>query len=173
MNHPKSFFFLTARSFALNQSPACATSIKVGTSVMKVETFIGSKATWRHQGCTAASRGISFDLPLSSLITCGPLYNRKSRWQVSHESNICGIQKTGLFAPLSRCHFQSNFLCILRARSASDTDPSNFLQVEKHARSTSERWREGRCCPPFRNWLRRSMLLEGWRGITRNSARSF
>ena len=79
---------------------------------------------------------------------------------MSHESNICGIQKTGLFAPLSRCHFQSNFLCILRARSASDTDPSNFLQVEKHARSTSERWREGRCCPPFRNWLRRSMLLE-------------
>ena len=96
MNHPKSFFFLTDGSFALNQSPACATSIKVGTSVMKVETFIDSKATWTHQGCTAASMGISFDLPHSSLITCGPLYNRKSRWQVSHESNICGIQKNYL-----------------------------------------------------------------------------
>ena len=138
--------------------------------------YIGNccKATWGHQGCNLASKGISFDLhSSSSLATFAPLYSPKSRWQVSHESNICGIQKTGLFAPLSRCHFQSNFLCILRARSASDTDPSNFLQVEKHARSTSERWREGRCCPPFRNWVRRSMLLEGWRGITRNSARSF
>ena len=95
MNHQKSFFFLTDRSFALNQSPACATSIKVGTSVMKVETFIGSEATWRHQGCTAASRELVL-ISLSSLITCGPLYNRKSRWQVSHESNICGIQKNYL-----------------------------------------------------------------------------
>ena len=138
MNHQKSFFFLTDRSFALNQSPPCATSIKVGTSVMKVETFIDSKATWRHQGCTAASKGISFDLPLSSLITCGPLYNRKSRWQVSHESNICGIQKITLFAALSCCHFPSNFLCILSARSA--TDARSATQVFWKRRQLSGSW---------------------------------
>ena len=151
MNHPKSFFFLTDRSFALNQSPACATSIKVGTSVMKVETFIDSKATWTHQGCTAASMGISFDLPHSSLITCGPLYNRKSRWQVSHESKIWRIQKITLFAPLSSCHFPSNFLCVLSARSATDGPPRNFFAGGKTGPGPT--WRRVR----VRNWPPRSL----------------
>ena len=119
MNHPKFFFSIfTDRSFALNQSPACATSIKVGTSVMKVETFIGSKATWRHQGCTAASMGISFDLPLSS--PAAHFTTAKAGGKCHMKAISVGSKKITLFAALSCCHFPSNFLCILSARSATD-----------------------------------------------------
>ena len=92
------------------------------------------------------SKGISFDLqsrsplhdPTSSLITFGPLYIPKSRWQVSHESKIWRIQKITLFAPLSSCHFPSNFLCILSARSA--TDARSATQVFWKRRQLSGSW---------------------------------
>ena len=136
MNHQKSFFFLTARSFALNQSPACATSIKVGTSVMKVETFIDSKATWTHQGCTAASMGISFDLPHSS--PAAHFTTAKAGGKCHMKAISVGSKKITLFAALSCCHFPSNFLCILSARSA--TDARSATQVFWKRRQLSGSW---------------------------------
>ena len=105
------------------------------------------------------SMGISFDLqsrsplhdPTSSLITFGPLYIPKSRWQVSHESKIWRIQKITLFAPLSSCHFPSNFLCVLSARSATDGPPRNFFAVGKTGPGPT--WRRVR----VRNWPPRSL----------------
>ena len=132
MNHPKSFFFLTDRSFALNQSPACATSIKVGTSVMKVETFIGSKAT-----CTAASKGISFDLPLLSS-PAAHFTTAKAGGKCHMKAISVGSKKITLFAALSCCHFPSNFLCILSARSA--TDARSATQVFWKRRQLSGSW---------------------------------
>ena len=138
MNHQKFFFFLTDRSFALNQSPACATSIKVGTSVMKVETFIGSEATWTHQGCTAASRELVL-ISLSRHSSPAAHFTTQKAGGKCHMKAISvGSKKITLFAALSCCHFPSNFLCILSARSA--TDARSATQVFWKRRQLSGSW---------------------------------
>ena len=71
--------------------------------------------------------------------------------QVSHESKIWRIQKITLFAPLSSCHFPSNFLCVLSARSATDGPPRNFFAVGKTGPGPT--WRRVR----VRNWPPRSL----------------